>query len=78
MLLNQSFKSPIFPFRSEIEVFFKLCNRIQKAIDFVRTGDIFMVEAIDQLGRNYDEIILTVNLLKKRSSVDYYESSYHG
>ncbi|MBL3352750.1 recombinase family protein, partial [Klebsiella pneumoniae] len=28
--------------------------------------DTFMVEAIDRLGRNYDEIIHTVNYLKKR------------
>lgn len=38
----------------------------KKAIEFVRTGDIFMVEAIDRLGRNYDEIIQTVNLLKEK------------
>ena len=28
-----------------------------EAIYFVRESDIFMVEAIDRLGRNYDEII---------------------
>ena len=27
----------------------------------------FMVEAIDRLGRNYDEIIQTVNLLKNKN-----------
>ncbi len=29
----------------------------QKALDFVRDQDIFIVEAIDRLGRNYDEMI---------------------
>ncbi|MBG0967247.1 recombinase family protein [Bacillus sp. SRB1LM] len=38
----------------------------QEALQFVRSGDTFMVEAIDRLGRNYDEIIQTVNYLKKR------------
>ncbi len=38
----------------------------QEALQFVRSGDTFMVEAIDRLGRNYDEIIHTVNYLKKR------------
>lgn len=38
----------------------------QEALQFVRSGDIFMVEAIDRLGRNYDEIIQTVNYLKKK------------
>lgn len=41
-------------------------EEFKKAIEFVRTGDIFMVEAIDRLGRNYDEIIQTVNLLKEK------------
>lgn len=41
-------------------------EEFQKAIEFVRSGDIFMVEAIDRLGRNYDEIIQTVNLLKEK------------
>ncbi|MEB4820032.1 recombinase family protein, partial [Bacillus thuringiensis] len=38
----------------------------QEALQFVRSGDTFMVEAIDRLGRNYDEIIQTVNYLKKK------------
>ena len=35
-------------------------------------GDRFVVESIDRLGRNYDEVINTVNYLKKRSSIDDY------
>lgn len=38
----------------------------QEALQFVRSGDTFMVEAIDRLGRNYDEIIHTVNYLKNK------------
>lgn len=38
----------------------------QEALQFVRSGDTFMVEVIDRLGRNYDEIIHTVNYLKKK------------
>lgn len=38
-----------------------------EAIYFVRESGIFMVEAIDRLGRNYDEIIQTVNLLKNKN-----------
>ncbi|RXE96770.1 recombinase family protein [Enterococcus faecalis] len=38
-----------------------------EAIYFVRESDIFMVEAIDRLGRNYDKIIQTVNLLKNKN-----------
>lgn len=34
-----------------------------EAIYFVRESDIFMVEAIDRLGRNYDEIIQNVRLI---------------
>ncbi|HFJ8233507.1 TPA: recombinase family protein, partial [Enterococcus faecium] len=36
-------------------------------LDFVRDQDIFIVEAIDRLGRNYDEIIDSVNYLKKKN-----------
>lgn len=39
----------------------------QEALDFVREQDIFIVEAIDRLGRNYDEIIASVNYLKKKN-----------
>ncbi|EMV4671960.1 recombinase family protein [Listeria monocytogenes] len=38
----------------------------QEALQFVRSGDTFMVEAIDRLGRNYDEIIQTVYFLKEK------------
>ncbi|MBC6972002.1 MULTISPECIES: recombinase family protein [Bacillus] len=38
----------------------------QEALQFVRSGDTFMVEAIDRLGRNYDEIIQSVNYLKRK------------
>ena len=36
----------------------------QEALNFVRMGDRFVVESIDRLGRNYDEVINTVNYLK--------------
>lgn len=39
----------------------------QEALDFVRDQDIFIVEAIDRLGRNYDESIDSVNYLKKKN-----------
>ncbi|MBG8432318.1 recombinase family protein [Enterococcus faecium] len=39
----------------------------QEALDYVRDQDIFIVEAIDRLGRNYDEIIASVNYLKKKN-----------
>ena len=39
----------------------------QEALAFVREKDIFMVEAINRLGRNYDEIIQTVNFLKSKN-----------
>ena len=38
----------------------------QEALNFVRMGDIFVVESIDRLGRNYDEVINTVNYLKDK------------
>ncbi|MGX6962276.1 recombinase family protein [Vagococcus xieshaowenii] len=38
----------------------------QEALSFVREKDILMVEAIDRLGRNYQEIIQTVNSLKAK------------
>ncbi len=37
---------------------------LQEALNFVRMGDRFVVESIDRLGRNYDEVIHTVNYLK--------------
>ncbi|BBM16371.1 recombinase Sin (plasmid) [Enterococcus mundtii] len=39
----------------------------QKALDFVREQDTFIVEAIDRLGRDYDEIIASVNYLKNNN-----------
>ena len=37
-------------------------------------GDRFVVESIDRLGRNYDEVIHTVNYLKRqRGSIDDYQ-----
>lgn len=44
----------------------------QEALDFVRDQDIFIVEAIDRLGRNYDEIIDSVNYLKKKKCTTYH------
>ena len=38
---------------------------LQEALNFVRMGDRFVVESIDRLGRNYDEIINTVNYYLK-------------
>ncbi|MGX0131759.1 DNA invertase Pin-like site-specific DNA recombinase [Staphylococcus cohnii] len=38
----------------------------QEALNFVRMRDRFVVESIDRLGRNYDEIIETVNYLKEK------------
>lgn len=39
----------------------------KEAMSFIREGDQFIVEAIDRLGRNYDEIIKTVNFLKQKN-----------
>ncbi|WP_137665947.1 recombinase family protein [Enterococcus hulanensis] len=39
----------------------------QEVLEFVREEDIFIVEAIDRLGRNYDEIIASVNYLKEKN-----------
>ncbi|PTH05069.1 recombinase family protein [Staphylococcus capitis] len=38
----------------------------QEALNYVRMGDRFVVESIDRLGRNYDEVINTVNYLKDK------------
>ncbi|MCT1483392.1 recombinase family protein [Staphylococcus hominis] len=38
----------------------------QEALNFVRMGDRLVVESIDRLGRNYDEVINTVNYLKDK------------
>jgi len=39
---------------------------LQEALNFMRMGDRFIVESIDRLGRNYDEVIHTVNYLKDK------------
>jgi DNA invertase Pin-like site-specific DNA recombinase len=41
----------------------------QEALNFVRMGDRFVVESIDRLGRNYDEVINTVNYYLKDKEV---------
>lgn len=38
----------------------------QEAMGFVRESDYFIVEALDRLGRDYDEILQSVNYLKKK------------
>ncbi|HBI6856638.1 MULTISPECIES: recombinase family protein [Listeria] len=42
-------------------------EEFNKALSFAREGDFFMVEAIDRLGRNYTEIVQTVNFLKEKN-----------
>ena len=44
---------------------------LQEALNFVRMGDRFIVESIDRLGRNYDEVINTVNYLKDKDCLLY-------
>ncbi|WP_288174177.1 recombinase family protein [Streptococcus pneumoniae] len=39
---------------------------LQEALNFLRMGDRFVVESIVCLGRNYDEVIHTVNYLKDK------------
>ena len=41
-------------------------TRLSRRLNFVRMGDRFVVESIDRLGRNYDEVINTVNYLKEK------------
>lgn len=41
-------------------------NVFKEVLEFVRSGDQLIVESIDRLGRNYDEVIETVNFLKKK------------
>lgn len=38
----------------------------KEVLNFVRSGDQLIVESIDRLGRNYDEVIDTVNFLKQK------------
>ena len=47
----------------------------QKALDFVREQDTFIVEAIDRLGRNYDEFINILVLRFIESFKIYFISS---
>lgn len=42
-------------------------EEFNKALNFAREDDFFMVEAIDRLGRNYTEIVQTVNFLKEKN-----------
>jgi DNA invertase Pin-like site-specific DNA recombinase len=44
-------------------------NRVEfkRALDFLCEKEILMVEAIDRLGRDYNEIIHTINHLKKKN-----------
>ncbi len=42
----------------------------QEVLNFVRMGDRFVVESIDRLGRNYDEVINTVNYLKDKTRIE--------
>ncbi|MGT0244470.1 recombinase family protein [Staphylococcus aureus] len=44
----------------------KIDQVLQEALNFLRMGDRFVVESIDRLGRNYDEVIHTVNYLKDK------------
>lgn len=37
-----------------------------EVLDFVRESDTLVVESLDRLGRNYDEIIKTINTLKEK------------
>lgn len=42
-------------------------EEFNRALNFAQEDDFFMVEAIDQLGRNYTEIVQTVNFLKEKN-----------
>lgn len=42
-------------------------EEFNRALNFAHEDDFFMVEAIDQLGRNYTEIVQTVNFLKEKN-----------
>ncbi|MCH4983765.1 recombinase family protein [Macrococcus sp. PK] len=37
-----------------------------EALNYIREKDIFIVESLDRLGRNYNEVIETINTLKKK------------
>ena len=40
----------------------------QEVLNFLRMGDRLIIESLDRLGRNYDEIIQTVNYLKEKEA----------
>ncbi|MDW4145201.1 recombinase family protein [Staphylococcus saprophyticus] len=40
----------------------------QEVLNFLRMGDRLITESLDRLGRNYDEIIQTVNYLKEKEA----------
>lgn len=42
-------------------------EEFNRALNFAHKDDFFMVEAIDQLGRNYTEIVQTINFLKEKN-----------
>ena len=45
----------------------------QEVLNFLRMGDRLIIESLDRLGRNYDEIIQTVNYLKEKSPINDYK-----
>ncbi|WP_207578238.1 recombinase family protein [Listeria seeligeri] len=51
--------------KSGADVFHR--EEFNRALNFARENDFFMVEAIDRLGRNYTETIQTVNFLKEKN-----------
>ena len=53
-------------YRKTIRSIYRKQTRLSEALNFVRMGDRFVVESIDRLGRNYDEVINTVNYLKEK------------
>ena len=49
-------------------------SMLRELLNFMRRGNRFVMESMDRLGRNYDEIINTVNFffLKQRFLIDDY------
>lgn len=41
-------------------------SMLRELLNFMRRGNRFVMESMDRLGRNYDEIINTVNFFKKQ------------
>ena len=62
-------------YRKTIRSIYRKQTRLSEALNFVRMGDRFVVESIDRLGRNYDEVINTVNYLKRERQIDDYQST---